>query len=239
MLVLSARMPSSSMYPTLQIGDAVVFNKLSRSPSRGDIIAFAQPCEPARMYIKRVVAVGGDTVEVRCNVVFVNGVASKSEVVAENEIYEDYDDMAIPEPKWYRKEVSRYRETIDGTTIEVFHDALRPERDRKRNEGAVVYGDAKDFPLDNLIRSCSLNNIELDAKPSANQKPGKIVATREDAPVCEPHLHYIVPEDHYFVLGDNRANSNDSRYWGSVPAGNVRGKLVGIAAPFGRMGGVR
>ena len=49
-----------------------------------------------------------------------------------------------------------------------------------------------------------------------------------EAKTCEPELHYIVPPEHVFVMGDNRANSNDSRYWGSVPVDNIKGKALFI-----------
>src|SRR4051812_23458807 len=80
------KIPSSSMYPTLEIGDHIFVNKFIygvripwtntklfelRGPARGEVIVFMQPCEPDRDYIKRVVALAGDTVEVRCNVVYV------------------------------------------------------------------------------------------------------------------------------------------------------------------------
>ena len=94
------KIPSSSMYPTLEIGDHIFVNKFIygvripwtstkffelRGPERGEVIVFMYPCEPDRDYIKRVVALAGDTVEVRCNVVYVNGVAVPSKMIEGDE----------------------------------------------------------------------------------------------------------------------------------------------------------
>jgi signal peptidase I len=59
---------------------------------------------------------------------------------------------------------------------------------------------------------------------------GKIVETKSEAVAnaCEPQMHYVVPPGHVFVMGDNRDNSNDSRYWGSVPLDNIKGKALFI-----------
>jgi len=53
------------------------------------------------------------------------------------------------------------------------------------------------------------------------------------------HTDLTVPEGHYFMLGDNSANSFDSRFWGAVPAGNIMGRVAFRYWPINRVGEVR
>jgi signal peptidase I len=87
--------PSGSMIPTLLVGDFIFVNKMSyglripfsdpgrvhklweRPPKRGDVVVFINPHRPEQDYVKRVVGLPGDHVEIRDNVLFVNGVEQK------------------------------------------------------------------------------------------------------------------------------------------------------------------
>ena len=87
-VVQAFKIPSGSMEPTLQVGDHILVNKFIygirlpvtntkmipvSSPERGDIVVFEYPVEPDKDFIKRVVAVPGDVVEIRDKKVYVNG----------------------------------------------------------------------------------------------------------------------------------------------------------------------
>lgn len=91
--------PSPSMEPTLVQGDRVLVNRLVyhfRSPKRGDVIVFHPPHEQtAEPFIKRVVAVGGDTVAVHDGVLWVNGKAQDEPFIKEHPIAEDYPEVTI------------------------------------------------------------------------------------------------------------------------------------------------
>jgi signal peptidase I len=234
------RLPSTSMAPTVTIGDHVFIDKLSpnwRPYAHGDVIVFRQPCTPDRDYLKRVIALAGETVEVRCNTVYVAGKPLASQLVqGEGCTYHDQDEQA---DRWFSRECSEYRETAGAHTYRVYHDPERPARDAQH--GALATSDQRDFPrLDGprVPPSCasSAGSVEMEPASAPNQQPGSLVETKPGAGPCEPQLHYVVPRGHVFVLGDNRANSNDSRYWGSVPMENIRGRVTGIWLSRGQSG---
>jgi signal peptidase I len=234
------KIPSSSMYPTLVIGDHIFVNKFIygvripwtqtkffevRKPERGEVIVFMQPCQVERDYIKRVVALGGDTVEVRCNVIYVNGKAVPSDLVRGECRYDDR--VTDDSPDWITRDCSRYRETVGDLQYDTYHDPERPAREEEARHGKPR-ADLKDFPLNKQLHHCG-NQTDFESRPAKNQLPGEIVETNKNpTSECEQQLHYVVPKDHVFVMGDNRNNSNDSRFWGSVPYENIKGKALFI-----------
>lgn len=230
-VVEAFKIPSSSMYPTLEINDHIFVNKFIygmripytdtklfelRSPRRGEVIVFKQPCEPERDYIKRVVAVAGDTVEVRCNVLYVNGEPVTTELIGPEE-YEDYnDDNRIGRPVgWSPTSVIRHRQKLGDYQFDTYQNG-QPDGDFP---GLLPY-------------SCS----HPDTRDPRNQPivvdtqaPGSVTVTNPTpTDSCALQRHYTVPEGHVFCMGDNRWNSKDSRMWGSVPLQLVKGKALFI-----------
>ncbi len=166
------QIPSSSMVPTLLVGDYILVNKFSYGlrlpvvrdkvvaigePERGDVMVFFPPHQNQTYYIKRVIGVPGDIIVYRNKRLSVNG-------------------EAVPQQWLDEAPVSR------SSQIRVGAETVAGERHLMQVDRARP---ARDF--------------------SVTVKPG-----------------------HYFMMGDNRDNSSDSRVWGQVPERDIVGKAVAI-----------
>jgi signal peptidase I len=119
------RIPSGSMLPTLEIGDQVFVNKfvygvripfinkvpfqIIRPPARGDVIVFNNPVNTDVDFIKRVVGIPGDRVEIINEAVYINGVAQDRRLVSNAFIVHNQDPRT---EKWEDEEVRLYQETL-------------------------------------------------------------------------------------------------------------------------------
>ena len=231
-VVQGYRIPSSSMAPTLVPGDTFMARKLGVrlfGVTHGDVIVFRHPCTGID-YIKRAIALAGETVEVRCDVVYVNGAALPARLVqADGCTYDDTSDGG----EWATRPCSEYVETAGAHTYHTYATRDRPTRD-----ASYAGRPAWDFPrLDGppVPPSCARDD-GLRGTEASNQQPGAIVEGKRGAAACEPQLHYVVPAGHVFVLGDNRGNSMDSREWGAIPLENISGRVYGIWFSEGRNG---
>ncbi len=191
-LVEAFKIPTGSMENTLMVGDFLLVNKAVygaeipgahtrlpafAAPRHGDVIVFVPPHDSTKNYVKRLVGLPGDTLEMRRKVLYLDG----------------------------QPQVEPYVHFIDP-----FAD---PADERMEWQ--------EPFVLPHLV--------DPDREP-----------TRDNwGPL-------VVPPGRYFVLGDNRDNSEDSRYWGFVDAGSLRGRPMFVyysfrreLSPFAFMTGVR
>lgn len=178
------RIPSGSMIPTLMIGDFILVNKMSyglkvpfsdffgdpiyifgkTTPELGDVIVFKYPKDTSINYIKRVVALPGDTVEIKNKIVYVNDEPVEMEEFDGQEIMEDMDEkFKDANLKFYRSRIGEH---------------------------------------EHLLQHDEDNYYKVDFEKTT------------------------VPNGQYFVMGDNRDFSYDSRYWGFVPENFIKGEAI-------------
>jgi signal peptidase I len=160
------RTPTPGMEPSLLVGDYFFVNKRGfkqRAPYRGEIVAFGYPVNPQLAYVKRIVGLPGDEIEVSQGILSVNRQRISSEPLSEGKKSE----LGLSAP-------------------------VRSES----------FGEAEYFVMES---------------PRGQRK--------DQAP-------FLFPPDSYFVLGDNRNNSADSRFWGPVPQDLLIGPATHIYWSF-------
>jgi signal peptidase I len=151
--VQAFRHPSESMLPTLHSGDYFFVDKTRAGRAAvGDLLVFRYPADRTKDFVKRCVAVAGQTVEIRDRDLF-----------------------------------------VDGAPV---------------NEPWAIHVDPNVHPAD-------------PADPRDHLQPT------------------VVPPGHVFVLGDNRDNSNDSRFWGPLALSDVKGRALRIYWPPDRLDALR
>ena len=196
-VVQAFKIPSGSMIPTLLIGDHLLVNKLVyrfRLPERGEVVVFKFPQDRKTDFIKRVVALPGDEVELADGKLLVNR-------------------AAVPDP---------YASYGSGhpTGRERF---LPPFRVPKKGETVRLEG-----PNAELYRLLIANELrERDRPASVDVVDGRV---RVDGAVVET---WQAADDYLFMMGDNRDNSFDSRFWGPVRREDIVGKAMVIYWSFG------
>ena len=246
-VVEAFKIPSGSMIPTMEIGDHIFVNKFLygvripytrtkffeyRQPKRGEVIVFINPCEPEKDFIKRIVAVGNDTVEVRCNVLYINGTAVGRELVADENECSYWDRAEGDGGRWGEKTCSRYIETIDGISYEAHYEPVL-----EHNPHVSLAEATRSFPrMDRRglkqIPTCAGHNNPTVSDPyivrGSIEESVPESETYAERGECAPATRYRVPDGYVFVMGDNRDNSSDSRSWGVVPLQNIKGKALFI-----------
>jgi signal peptidase I len=227
-IIQGSRVPTGSMETTIMTGDWLMTNKLAfelttprnipftnielphvtifkwGDPKPNDIVVFQFPGMRDQIkdtviqnYVKRCIAVPGDTLRVVDRVLYVNG-------------------KEFPRPAHiqYLKSYSLPAESVDS---DIFPISKNWNSD---NYGPLVVpskGDKIVLSLDNIDQWKTFIDREF-LNDVVEISSGKIFINGKET------NEYTVKDDYYFMMGDNRDNSLDSRYWGFVPRRNVIGK---------------
>lgn len=226
------QIPSGSMMPTLLVGDFIVVQKYAYgikepianttiistgSPKRGDVAVFKHPQQPTMDVIKRVVGLPGDKVvyDASNKILLIYPDCKTDHIQCDTQQQEplDLNYSAIVTSEW--------KEVFGQTGANFYTDEQYAKLDLP-NDNSVLAFELK--TRQELIGGVAHDILLLpmtvygtkDFYKQAGQKPGE----------------WVVPDGHYFMMGDNRDNSDDSRFWGFVPERNLVGRASAIWISF-------
>ena len=215
--------PSDSMIPNLFVGDHLFVSKTSYGysrqsfpfsipviknrifetvPNAGDVIVFKKIKGHPDNYIKRLIGLPGDKIQMKKGILHINGKPTKREFIEKFYI--------INLPYSLRKSDSLTINTTNGQVLTVIDTKKlylngRPLKD---SQYTIVYKDNPNFQGEAI----ELNKYK---QTLPNEKSFNILEI-SDTELADNTQEYIVPEDHYFMMGDNRDMSEDSRFLNEV-----------------------
>jgi signal peptidase I len=168
--------PTGSLEPTILPGDFVLVNQYAYglrfpvwgwkiypigTPQRGDLVVFRYPKDPNTLYVKRLIGLPGERIQIVGNTITINGIEVEKTLIGHDQTAEE------------KRPVLRYREYLP----EIEHD---------------------------ILIAPTLSSLSLHSSNATD---------------------IVVKDGEYFMLGDNRPYSNDSRDWGFVPDHLLVGKV--------------
>lgn len=217
------QIPSGSMMPTLLIGDFILVEKYAYGikdpitqttlietghPKRGDIAVFKYPKDPSMDYIKRVIGLPGDRVTY--------DPLSKTVSIQQTS-------TALP-VTYSDVEESDFIQTFSGFSGNELGNGFF-----QKPKGEVMQGGVRLATRNETLGDVTHRILLIAQAPS---QPGSYYQQ-----AGQPQSTWVVPEGMYFMMGDNRDNSADSRYWGFVPERNLVGKATAIWMSFDKQEG--
>lgn len=214
------QIPSGSMMPTLLIGDFILVKKFAYgikdpiyqknilktgTPNRGDIVVFKYPKNPNIYYIKRIIGIPGDKI-------FYDFFSKQLTIISHYNSREKSEKISVEYSNFKSSSIMQtFTQNKEGKTYSSFYRS-REYKDRRTGLRLIV---RKEF-IEELSHQIMILPFAVDELKAYYHQPSYPLAT------------WVVPENKYFVMGDNRDNSADSRYWGFVPENNLVGKAVSI-----------
>lgn len=223
------QIPSGSMMPTLLVGDFILVEKFAYgikdmitqttfietgSPKRGDVVVFKYPPDPSLNYIKRVIGLPSDRVSYD----------PVNKRVTVQPVCESEQDCATELPITYSEfTLSNFMQIFSTGNGETSSGFLQVPLDKQVNNGIrLVQGKES---LGGVVHNVLTVPRQQDQMGMYYQQSGSSLT------------EWVVPKGEYFMMGDNRDNSADSRYWGFVPERNLVGKATLIWMSFDKQEG--
>jgi signal peptidase I len=246
-----ASIPTPAMDPALQFGDILAFKK-TKALDRNDVTIFWFPDDVKTMYVKRCIGLPGDSLRIKNSIVLINGTPLtgielkfkyivttdgseiNSRILEKNRISENdyfrtssdtYQFFLTEEQAKELRELPFLKKVELSIATEGEPETMIYPKSENLNWNTDFYGSIyipkkgdkiqmTDENIDFYLKCIEFENESVERESSGLKVNGQLVST------------YEFKENYFFMMGDNRHNSLDSRYWGLLPQGLVIGKAM-------------
>jgi signal peptidase I len=225
--VFGLRSPDWIGIPSTKIGFSIPFVRTPgfRKPKQGDVVIFKYPQDETLNYIKRCIAVSGDTVTIRNKEVFVNSKKfpnpPQSKFINPSVMAADYMQSGIFPPG--TGNIDNYGPVRIPAPGDTFHFA-DSNRERWFERFQIIVYEGKKLTLTHRDQTIRMT-VENQDRWSSAIRMYPIESFSVNGESLKDCI-YTVKNRHYFMMGDNRDNSLDSRYWGFLPERLVVGEAL-------------
>lgn len=223
--VYGLRSPDWIGIPSTKLGFSIPFTRIKgfRKPKQGDVVIFKYPKEPDLNYIKRCAAVSGDTILVRDKITYINGKIfpnpPDSKFINPGIIPEGYNQPEIYPPD--AGNIDNYGPVRVPAPGDTFHFTNSNKNIWYERFQIIIYeGNKLKVSFHNEEKSLTIDNQNIWKKAIEIYPIESFKMNGE--PIDK--IVYTIENHHYFMMGDNRDNSLDSRYWGFLPERYVVGE---------------
>jgi signal peptidase I len=215
-IVQAVKVPTGSMKNTIWIQDHLLVNKFifgpheqlnlplipTRDIKRGDIVVFKFPRDPQTNFVKRVIGLPGESIEYKSGKVYING-----QVLPEHEVFVKSQMPDSPKPL----EIMEDSGAQQGAQWTVYY-----YEDRHGSVAAEYNDDSADYAVRQPFK------VPMKGDPV----PDEIKSSPDLERIYDADGDGLYDTNQYFCMGDNRDNSLDSRFWGTVPRSQIVGRAM-------------
>ena len=211
------------------------------TPNLLDVVICRYPARGAVNFVKRIVGTPGDTVELREGYLYVNGEQSEAEkdLVSSEYRVRGASDGYTFDPYYVPKRGDSL--TVSGSNTEVMLQLNGESWNRKKTCMIAKDGDGKQLKIYTRKKDDTSSGGRQEAEIAVIAYDGKEWTAGSFGEII-PELSgktFTVDEDYYFLMGDHRNNSNDSRSVGAVERSMIVGHVRRVVFPFGSWRGIR
>lgn len=241
-----AKVPTTAMSPTLQTGDYVSFQR-TKNVKQNDVVIFRYPEDTSTLYIKRCIGTPGETLEIKDGIAYINAKLADNVELLKFQYTITTNGQTLNQKMFNKYEITdsyqfnentytvflTRNEAKEFSEISIIND-IRKTENNEPSYNLFPKSGSTGWTVDNYGpiyipkkgEKIKMTQSKIDIYSSLILQENKNCSINDSNIIIDNKIieDYTFKHSYYFMLGDNRNNSADSRYWGFVNENYIVGK---------------